>query len=83
MGQFFNYNSFLISIILIFLGVGVAILRRGRQPKHLAYLGGAAVLVLLVYFGIRPEAGTSEQAAEIEAQIGSGTPVLLEFQSQN
>lgn len=83
MGQFINYNSFLISVILILLGVAVAILRRGRQPKQLAILGGVAVVVLLVYLGLRPNAATSDEAAELQAQIGQGTPVLLEFQSQN
>ena len=48
MGQFINYNSFLLSVILVFLGVAVAVLRRGRQPKQMAFLGVSAVLVLLV-----------------------------------
>ena len=83
MGQFINYNSFLILVIMILLGVGTAILRRGHQVKQLAALGVVAVLVLLVYLGLRPAPAADGAAAELQAQIGQGTPVLLEFQSQN
>jgi hypothetical protein len=40
-------------------------------------------VLILVYLGIRPDAAASSQVDEIRAQIGAGTPVLLEFQSQN
>lgn len=83
MGLFLNHNSFLLTIILVFLGVAVAILRRGREPRQLAALGVVALVLALVYFGMRPSAADSGQADDIRAQIGAGMPVLLEFQSQN
>ena len=83
MGQFINYNSFLLSVVIIFIGMAVALLRRGRGPRQLAALGAVGLVLVLVYFGMRPAGADSDQSAEIQTQIGAGTPVLLEFQSQN
>lgn len=83
MAQILNHNSFAIFGLVVFVAAAVILLRRGREPRQLLILGGIGAALLLVYFGIRPAEATSGEVSEIQAQIGDGTPVLLEFQSQN
>jgi len=83
MAQFINYNSFVILVVLVFAVAAAVLLRRGFEPSKLAGLAGVAVLLFLIYSGMRPTEPVSEQPAEIQARIGAGTPVLLEFMSPN
>ena len=80
---FINHNSFVI-IGLFLLGVAVIVLRqRGWEMRSWLILGGLTALFVVGYFSLRPSPATSETAEEIWAQVGQGTPVLLELQSEN
>jgi len=80
---FINHNSFVIIALFILLIVVIALRRRGWEMRSWLILGGLTTLLLAGYFSLRPSPATSEAAEEIWVQVGQGTPVLLELQSQN
>ncbi len=80
--QLFNqYSYFFLAAILLGLA-GFLLRRRLAARTLLAALGGAAVVLGLAWLAVRPPPGVNAEVAQIQAQIGNGTPVLLEFQSQ-
>lgn len=81
MAEFINYNSFLILILLIWLGSGYSLIRKNIHPAKSNKFITLTLLLVSAYFIFRPAPPTSLQAAEIQNQVGTGTPVLLEFQS--
>lgn len=79
--QLLNQHSYLITALLVFLIAGGFLLRwRGGLPGALLTL---ALTGLLVggYFLLRPGQSTIQDAAEFEAALASGQPVLLELYS--
>jgi hypothetical protein len=83
MGPFFNQNSFLVTVVFLWLIAGGIFLRGERGPRAIAIFAGVTILLTAGFFLFRLEPGTRDLAAEIKAQIGAGKPVLLEFRSQN
>jgi hypothetical protein len=80
---FLNHNSFVILALFIWVVALFALRQRGWKKSSWLILGGLTAVLAVGYFALRPAQATSDQAAEIRAQIGQGTPVLLEFQSKN
>jgi thioredoxin 1 len=78
--MFFNQYSFILAAALAFLALAWALLRDGAKGSDLAALGALLLGLVLAYSIFRPGAGSPAPA--IESQIGQGTPVLLEFQSE-
>lgn len=76
-----NQYSFLVAAVFL-IGL-LAILANRTRAKQGAYLVLAlvAVVILVAWYFLRPTPSVLADAAEIQAQIGSGVPVLLEFQS--
>ncbi len=75
--------SLLILTAILLLAVGWVLFRgrRPRLPEVLAFMGLVAAL-LVAYLYIRPlQTPLMGEAASVRAMIGSGKPVLLEFQS--
>lgn len=83
MGQIFNQNSFLLTVVFLWLIAGGIFLRGERSPRAMAIYAGITILLTAGFFIFRLAPGTRDPAAEIKAQIGAGKPVLLEFRSQN
>lgn len=80
---FLNHNSFVILALFIWVVALFVLRQRGWKMSSWLILGGLTAVLAVGYFALRPAQATSDQAAEIRAQIGQGTPVLLEFQSKN
>ena len=80
---FFNYNSFLLLLLLAWVIALAAVTRARSGRRGWLVFGGITLLLAAGYFALRPAESTSEQAEGIRSQIGQGSPVLLEFQSQN
>lgn len=55
--------------------------RRRAAPRLWLALAGVIVGLAAAYAAVRPAPGASDAAAQLEAWIGSGTPVLVELQS--
>jgi thioredoxin 1 len=80
--RFLNFYSFLWTSALLLMIVAFVLFRERRDyGRWLAF--GALVLALFVaWLVLHPRATPlSANAAQVVAQIGQGTPVLLEFQS--
>lgn len=79
MPPWINQNSFLITAAAATVILAAVLFRDGIRTSDLIALGALAAGLALAYFLLRPgPAATSESA---QAEIGRGTPVLLEFQS--
>jgi hypothetical protein len=81
MAVFNQYSAVWIAVILV-AGAGVLLLRhRPRWPQCLAF--GALVLGLVAgWIYLHPiQTAQVSSAAQVQASIGQGKPVLLEFQS--
>lgn len=83
MAELINYNSAVIFGLVIILVGAFVMIRRGIEPRRVVTFGVLVVLVIGAFFSLRPSVGTDASAGEIRTVIGGGTPVLLEFQSQN
>lgn len=79
--NFINHNSFLLLEITIWIVVGYRLFRGGFEGQNLLLFAGLTVLLFSVYITFRPNQATSSQIAQIQEQIGTGKPVLLELQS--
>ena len=64
----------------VLLAVFVLALRRAPSRQWLA-LAGIVLGLAAAYAAVRPTPGASNAAAQLQASIGSGTPVLVELQS--
>jgi hypothetical protein len=76
-----NQNSFLILLAAIFLGGAFFILRGGLTLSRALGLAALAVVLGLVWYGLRPRQSPEDELAHFEDRIGGEMPVLLEFQS--
>ena len=78
--RIFNQYSFLVAAVFL-IGL-LAILANRTRAKQGASLVLALVVVAIfvAWYFLRPTPSVLVDTAEIQAQIGSGVPVLLEFQ---
>jgi hypothetical protein len=81
--ELINHNSAILFSLLILAIGAIVLVRRGFETRRLVAYAALGVLVAAGFFAVRPQAGTGASIEEITGQIGGGTPVLLEFQSQN
>jgi NADH:ubiquinone oxidoreductase subunit K len=79
--RIFNQYSFLAAAVFL-IGL-IAVLANRARARQGAYLVLALVVlaILVAWYFLRPTSSSLADTAEIQAQIGSGVPVLLEFQS--
>jgi hypothetical protein len=76
-----QYSAVWIGVLLVAVS-GVILLRHG--PKWPQFLGFSIVVIILVvaWFIFHPiQTNKVTDAAQVQARIGAGIPVLLEFQS--
>ncbi|MEZ0395530.1 MAG: thioredoxin family protein [Anaerolineales bacterium] len=78
----FNQYSFLwLALAVTVIAALVFLRRKPRLPDFLA-VGVVLLALLTAWLLLRPrQTILSDEAAEVQARIGQGTPVLLEFQS--
>jgi hypothetical protein len=79
--QIVNQYSLLLGALLFFCLAAFLFLRRGFNLRALLSLGLVGLLMVAGWVLIRPTQSEDTNPTEIQAQIGAGTPVLLEFQS--
>jgi hypothetical protein len=81
MQHWFNQHSFLIAAATAILLLAIVLLRDGVRPSDLFALGALCLGLALAYVLLRPGESTRTQVEAVQAEIGRGVPVLLEFQS--
>lgn len=79
--QLINQNSFTLIALAAWLGLAVFLLRDGVETNDVIALASLAAGLGLAFWFLRPGPSTLDQAEQVMARIGSGKPVLLEFQS--
>lgn len=79
--KFINQYSFVLLVVIALLILGVFTLRSGLKLQNLLALGALFLGIVLAYRFLNPGSGSSDQSESILAEIQSGSPVLLEFQS--
>jgi hypothetical protein len=80
--KFINQHSFFIFSGLLLTAAAWIILRAGITTPRLLLILGLVLVMAVLYFVLNPGGSSSREADQIQARIGSGKPVLLEFQSQ-
>lgn len=78
---FVNQHSFSLIAAASFIVLSILLLRDGLQTYDALVLLALAGGLLLAYQLLKPGTDSSLAAADVQAQIGAGDPVLLEFQS--
>lgn len=75
------YSVFWIGVPLL-LGLGAILFRKGLRLAEALSFGVVVLALGVAYFSLRPlQTPLMGEAAQVQASIGQGTPVLLEFQS--
>jgi hypothetical protein len=80
--KFINQHSYFIITGLFLLTVGVIVLRTGLTTPRMLLILGLVLVMAMLYLVLNPGASSSLKIGQIQSRIGSGKPVLLEFQSQ-
>jgi len=79
--QWLNQHSFLFAAVAAILILAAILLRDGLRAGDLLAIGALCLGLALAYALLGPGASTERQVSAIQARIGQGRPVLLEFQS--
>lgn len=74
------YSLILIAVLMLALA-GFLLFRKGIRPTEAAAFGLLLFGLIVAWLILRPRATPLTSPNEVTAQIGTGTPVLLEFQS--
>ncbi len=80
--KFINQHSFLFFSGLFILTAAFIVLRTGITIPRLLLILGLMLVMAILYLVLNPGGSSSREVGQIQSRIGSGTPVLLEFQSQ-
>ncbi|HEY42397.1 MAG TPA: TMEM208 family protein [Anaerolineae bacterium] len=76
-----NRYSFGLMAAVVFLVIVIFTLRGGLNGRHLIVLGALSLGIVLAYRFLNPDSSSPVDSDRILAEIHSGSPVLLEFQS--
>lgn len=81
MASVVNQYSFLLAGIGALALLAAILFRDGIKSGDFLALGALTLGLALAYGLLRPGQGTADTTDAVRAEIGTGTPVLLEFQS--
>lgn len=79
--SFINQNSFTIIAVASVGLLAFFLFRKGFEARNLFLVGALTLGLMLSFLLLQPGSSTAQDTGEVLAQIGSGQPVLLEFQS--
>lgn len=81
MSSVINQYSFLIAGAGALVVLAALLFRDGVRSGDFLALGALTLGLALAYALLRPGQGTANASDAVRAEIGEGSPVLLEFQS--
>ena len=81
MATFFNHHSFVVSALVLWAGLALFLLRDGFTKRYVLALAVVGAGLGVSWLALRPGPGTFTDAAQAEAAVGHGQPVLVEFYS--
>ena len=80
-GRFFNQHSFTLLATGSILVLAIVLFRDGIEAGDFIALGALIFGLVVAYAFLKPGPSSLFEVDQVEAQIGNGRPVLLEFQS--
>jgi uncharacterized membrane protein YqjE len=80
-GRFINHHSFSLFAAVSLLLLAIYLFRDGIRASDLVAVCALILGLGIAYWFLRPGSSTLSQVEDVEAKIGKGQPVLLEFQS--
>lgn len=80
-GRFINHHSFSLFAAASLLLLATYLFRDGIQSSDVVACGALVVGLVIAYAFLQPGPSTLSAVDDVEAKIGAGQPVLLEFQS--
>jgi fructose-specific phosphotransferase system IIC component len=80
--SFINQYSYLIAAGVVLILLGIYLIRRGVDRSSFITFGALILGLLMAFVLLRPGTSLSLKLDDVLDQIGSGQPVLLEFQSE-
>lgn len=81
MAALINQHSFLFAAVATLVVVSAVLFRDGARASDGFALGALGAGLVFAYGLLRPGPPTHAQIQAVDALIGAGRPVLLEFQS--
>lgn len=82
MAPIFNQYSIILILIAILAVVAFLFFRKGIQFREIAAFMLIFAGLVVAWMALRPtQSPLSDAASNVQARIGAGRPVLLEFQS--
>jgi hypothetical protein len=81
MATYFNHHSFVIMALVLWGALAVWLLHDGITKRDVLALAVLGAAFGLAWLSLRPGTGTFAEAAQAEAAVGHGQPVLAEFYS--
>ncbi len=81
MASFFNQHSFVISALALWGGLALLLLRDGFTRRDALALSVVGAGLAFAWFALRPGPSAYQETAQVEAVVGQGQPVLVEFYS--
>lgn len=76
-----NHNSYTIIALLLWLTSSAFLYKKINTPWNLLLSLGFAVVLLAVFFWLRPKQENTSELDQFKAQLSTGKFSLLEFQS--
>ncbi len=78
----FRENSFIIIALALTVGAGYMLLAHTPKWRDILAFGAIVAMLIFSWVFLHPtQTPLMEDAKQVQALIGAGTPVLLEFQS--
>jgi hypothetical protein len=81
MAQFFNQHSFVLSALGLWGGLALFLRRDGFSRRDWLALATVAGSLAFAWLLLRPGPSAYQSTAQVEAVVGHGQPVLVEFYS--
>lgn len=80
-GRFINQHSFSLFAAASIIVLAIYLFRDGVESGDFIAFGALILGLVIAYGLLQPGPSTLAQVDQVEAKVGAGQPVLLEFQS--
>lgn len=80
-GRFVNQHSFSLFAAASIVALAIYLFRDGIEAGDFVAFGALILGLVIAYGLLQPGPSSLAQVGQVEAKIGAGQPVLLEFQS--
>ncbi len=76
-----NHNSYILFATILWISLSSLAIKKMSSPGNYFLIAFLAIIVVAVFFLVRPKQASASSGNFIQNKIGSGDYILLEFQS--